>query len=99
MNPSQIKNIFWDVDGVLADLAKPETSGRRRTYYANSQENMVPCGFLTFTSKTSHYGSPGPKTWEENEKNPLEKVLAEMAKFICNHYMVAQKRREGYCLT
>ena len=53
------------------------------------------CGFLTFTLKTERYGSSGPKTWEENDKNPLEKVLAEMAKFICNHYMEAQKRREA----
>lgn len=76
-------------------VAKPETSGRRRTDSANSQENTVPCGSLTFIVKTERYGSSGPKTWEENEKNPLEKVLAEMAKFICNHYMEAQKRREA----
>jgi hypothetical protein len=76
-------------------VAKPETGARRRTYYTNSQENTVPCGFLTFSLKTSRYGSSGPTTWEENDKNPLEKVLAEMAKFICNHYMEAQKRREA----
>jgi hypothetical protein len=76
-------------------VAKPESGGRRRSYYANSQESTVPCGFLTFTLKTSRYGSPGPRTWEESDKNSLEKVLAEMAKFICNHYMEAQKRREA----
>lgn len=85
--------LHFKIEEVL--VAKPETSGRRRTYYGNSQENTVPCGFLTFILKTERYGSSGPKTWEENEKNPLEKVLAEMAKFICNHYMEAQKRREA----
>jgi hypothetical protein len=76
-------------------VAKPETGGRRHTYHAGSRENTVPRGFLTFTLKTERYGSSGLKTWEENEKNPLEKVLAEMATFICNHYMEAQKRREA----
>ena len=76
-------------------VAKPETGGRRQTYYANSQDNTVPCGFLTFTLKTSRYGSSGPETWEENDKNSLEKVLGEMVKYIYNYYMEAQKRREA----
>lgn len=76
-------------------VAKPDTGTKRRVYYGNSQEDKVPCGRLTFSFKTERYGSSDSKNWTEGEKMPLEKILAEMAKFVCDHYVAAQKRREA----
>lgn len=74
-------------------VAKPELGVRKRTYFTARDDNQVPCGKLTFTFKTERYGSSKPKSWTENEDAPLEAVLAEMARFICDHYVDAQKRR------
>jgi hypothetical protein len=54
--------LYFKIEEVL--VAKPDTGVRRRTYYANSQENTVPCGFLTFNLNSSRYGSSDSKSWE-----------------------------------
>ncbi len=76
-------------------VAKPATATGRRAYFATREENQVPCGRLSFTFKTERYGSSKPRSWTENEKASLETILAEMAKFICDRYVEAQKRREA----
>lgn len=56
----------------------------------------MPCGALTFIIETERYGSSkNQQRWTEGEKSPLETVLSEMVKFICDHFIAAQKRREA----
>lgn len=76
-------------------VAKPETAGRRRSSYGFREEKTVPGGRLIFTIKSERYGSSKTKPWVESEANPLEAILAEMARFICEHYAAAQKRHEA----
>lgn len=76
-------------------MVKPEAAGRRRTFRAQWQENKVPCGKLTFSFQTERYSRIKPKVWTESEKTPLEAILAEMARFICDHYVEVQMKREA----
>lgn len=85
--------LYFKIEEELVD--KPETGGKRRVYYRNPQEDKVACGRLTFSFKNARYGSSVSKSWTEADKTPLEKILAEMAKFLCSHYVAAQKRREA----
>lgn len=86
--------LYFKIEEAL--VKKPETPGRQRSHYSFSQEkNKIPCGRLTFTFNPERYGSSKNKPWAEDEKTPLETMLAEMAKFICDHFMEAQKRREA----
>ncbi len=85
--------LYFKIEEELVE--KPETSARRRAYFATREDNQVPGGRLSFTFRTERYGSSKPRSWTESEKAPLETILAQIAKFICDHYVEAQKRREA----
>ena len=85
--------LFFKIEEELVD--KPETAVRKKSYYSRPEDNKVPCGKLGFTLKPERYGSSKTQEWKESDKAPLETMLAEMAKFICEHYVETQKRREA----
>lgn len=77
------------------DLTPDPKSSRRRSIYTSWPENRVPGGKLRFALNTERYSSATEKKWEETDKVSLETILAEMARFICKHYVEMRKRREA----
>ena len=78
----------------LAD--KPvESTKRRRSYSSFTYANKVPCGKPTLTLKSDSYNGPRvDRRWQEDEKTPLETMLAEIAKFIWDHFAELENRRQ-----
>jgi hypothetical protein len=62
--------------------------------YRFREEKTIPSGKLTISIKSARYGSSTDKQWMESETNRLEAILAEIAKFICEFFSEAQRRRE-----
>jgi hypothetical protein len=85
--------LYLKIEEPLVD--KQVTGERRTAHYALKALDQVPCGKLMFTYKTERYGSSKPRIWTEGEKAPLEIVLADMAAFICEYFLAAQKRRQA----
>lgn len=82
--------VFFKIEEKL--VTKPGKAGQRSVYGPNDE---VPCGLLTFTLRTERYVPSTERIWAETDKLPLERVLSEIAKFICDHYVKAQEAREA----
>jgi hypothetical protein len=73
-----------------------EPSAGRRSYGSNAAANRVPCGLLTFVLDPGRYGvSKNRKCWTEGGGVSLGAILSEVAKFICDYFVAAHKRREA----
>ncbi len=83
--------LYFKIEEELAE--KPAADGRRKPYYARPEVNKMPSGKLVFTLQPERYGPSKTHQWKEGDKTPLETILADMAKFICEHFVEAQKRR------
>ena len=78
-------------------VEKPADVVRRgRFTYSSPDANKVLSGKLSFTLKAEQY-SPSriQQRWVEDEKAPLDAILSEIVKFICDYFVGLQKRREA----
>ena len=75
-------------------VAKPHADVRRSRTYGYREEPTVLSGRLSISLDETSYSSSKAKRWVESEKISLEVVVAEAAKFVCDFYVEAQKRRE-----
>lgn len=87
--------LLFKIEEELVD--KPvESVARRRSYYSHPEATKVPCGKLTFIIESERYGSSKSRQrWAEAETSPLETILSAIVKFICDHFVASQKRREA----
>ncbi len=78
-------------------VEKPADVVRRRRFtYSSPDANKVLSGKLSFILKAEQYApSRIEHRWVEDEKGPLEAILSEIVKFICDYFVGLQKRREA----
>jgi len=73
-------------------MVEPDGTTIRRASWSQSYGSH-PSGRLCFTLKSEQYGAAVEKEWVETDKLSLEKVLAQIVKFIRNHFVEAHHRR------
>ena len=77
----------------LVAEAGAESRGRRSPY-GFQEQRTTPSGKLMIVIDTHRYDASKGRKWEESETSPLEVILADVATYICNYYVEAQKRHE-----